>query len=461
MNKLTPFLIRKIENIVGKKYISTSAKDLVAHSKDWSFHPAKNPEVVIWPKKTEEVSAVMKIANKNSIFVTPWGGGSSTEGNPIPVKGGIVLDMTRMNKIIKIYKEDFQVVVQPGIVGDILNQKLKKYKLFFPPAPGSSNIATVGGMIANNAGGMHAVAYGVVGDWVLKLKIVMADGQIIETGSRSFKSVTGYDLKKLFIGSEGTLGIITEAVLKLLSVPDKKVAKLISFKNIKLCTSAALNILKSDLEPAAMEFMDSVYISYIGKAKGFTIPANPSLIVQFHGNEKTVLEKMNFLKKQMQVFNPTFEKDYIAEESLKKLWKYRKAGRTVLQEIYPTKAILAAEVGLPISKLFNFLKKTDSLSKKYKIPTIIFGHLGDGNFHDWALYEKDNKKSFDKAISLNEELIKYAIKISGTTSGEHGIGIGKRKYLPIEYPTSLSLMKKIKKLFDPKEILNPGKIFLD
>ncbi len=461
MKKFDPKLFTILENIVGKKNVSSSKDVLDKYSRDWSFHAPSLADVVVWPQTTAEVSKLLKIANENKINIVPWGGGSSLEGNPIPTHGGIVLDISRMNKVLDVLESDLQVRVQPGIIGDDLNEQLSKYGLFFPAASGSSYIATIGGMIANNAGGMYAVKYGVVGDWVLEMEIVLADGRIIRTGSRSFKSVSGYDLKSIFIGSEGTLGVITEAVLKLTPLPQNKAAVMASFNNIFDAVKVTLDILKSDCNPAALEFMDSVYMHYVNKAKDAEFSEKPTLIIEFHDSSDIINLKLVKLKKILKINKNIAYLEYKTPQELHLLWGYRKAVRPMLSKILPNMGVLSAEVGVPISQVEKFLKKAEALSKKFGLQTIMFGHIGDGNFHGWATYQLKSDESWGKVTKLNEEFIKYAISVDGTTTGEHGIGIGKRKFLPIEHPTSLPIMKDIKKLLDPKGILNPGKIFLD
>lgn len=459
--KITPVLLHELTTLLTSCTISEDKKDLSAHSRDRSFNKAVEPELVIWPEKTADVSTVLAFANKYTIPVTAWGGGSSTEGNPIPVAGGIVLDMTRMNRVLTVFPEDLQVEVQTGIIGDALNKKLEKYNLFFPATPGSSYLATLGGMIANNAGGMHAIKYGVVGDWILQLEVVLANGDVIKTGNRSFKSVSGYDLTSLFTGSEGTLGVITKAVLKLAPVPAKKIALLVSFKDFTNAANASLHILQSGIPVAAIEYMDEAYMHYINRARDLSYAESPTLLIQFHGDKKIILDELEKIKKVCKKNHSLFHQEFKTDQDITTLWDYRRSGRTVLQKVYPTKGILSAEVGLPLSQIGNFLKKARSSSKKYDLQTIMFGHIGDGNFHGWALYDLDNPQSHEKVTKLNEELITFAIASGGTITGEHGLGIGKSKYLPAEHPTILQLMKSLKKLLDPKGILNPGKIFIN
>jgi len=458
MIKLSTSWLTELTNIVGESNISTAARSLQKHSKDWSFHNPSMPDVVVWPSTAEEVSQILKVADKNNIPVTAWGGGSSLEGNPIPTRGGIVLDITKMDKILEVFENDLQVRVQPGIIGDELNEKLKKYNLFFPAAPGSSNIATIGGMIANNAGGMYAFKYGVVGDWVLELEIVLADGRIIRIGNRSLKSVSGYDLKRIFIGSEGTLGIITEAVLRLVTYPQTKIATMVSFEKMTDAVKTTLDIIKSDSNPAAVEYMDSVYMHYVNTAKNAKFQEKPTLIIEFHGDRDIVISQQKLVKKILKKNKNIFYKEYVTTEDLRLLWQYRRSVRPVLSKVLPNMGVLSAEVGVPVSQVASFLNKASKVSKTYGLETVMFGHIGEGNFHGWAL---NDDSSWKKAVKLNEELIKFAIGVGGTTTGEHGIGIGKRKFMSIEHSTSLPLMRGVKKLLDPKGILNPGKIFTD
>ncbi len=458
---ITKQVLNSLIAIVGDKQLSQNKKHLENHSKDMSFHKAVIPEIVIWPKNTQEVSKILKLAFLHQIPVTAWGGGSSLEGNPIPIKAGIVINMTRMNKMIKVFAQDMQVRVQPGIIGEVLDARLKPHNLWFAPAPGSKHLATIGGMIANNAGGMYAIKYGVVADAALELEIVLADGRIIRVGNRSFKSVSGYNLKNLFIGSGGTLGIITEAVLKLRPLPEFKVAVLAAFPNNIVASITSLELLKSDINPASIEFMDGNYIHLVNKAKGANLLDKPTLLIELHGSKEVVSINLTQIKSICEMNNAVSYHEFTTLDEIRKLWEYRRALRPILPSIFPNMGILSAEVGVPVSQIPKFLDKAKKLSVKFNLQTIMFGHIGDGNFHAWAVYELNNKKSYAKAVRLNEELIRFAIDVEGTITGEHGIGIGKRKFLPIEHASSLSLMKDVKKLLDPIGILNPGKIFLD
>ncbi|HVA97115.1 MAG TPA: FAD-binding oxidoreductase [Candidatus Acidoferrales bacterium] len=452
-------VLLELRSFLKPAQLSTSEPDLISHAKDRSFHQASRPDIVIWPNSTKDISNIVKFANKYKIPLTVRGGGSSLEGNPIPVFGGIVLDMTKMNKILKVYQDDLEVRIQPGIIGEELDALLKPYGLWFAAAPGSKHLATIGGMIANNAGGMHAVKYGVVNDAVLQLEVVLANGDIIRIGSRSYKTVSGYNLKSLIIGSEGTLGIVTEAVLKLTPLPEAKIATLVSFQTNDDAAKANLAILNTSIKPASLEFMDKTYVTLVNKAEKAKLNENPTLLIELHGKKNILLEQLNEVKDICKKNKALSFEEFTTPEDLIRLWQYRRAVRPVLSTLLPNQGVLSAEIGVPISQIPKFLKKAEEVSKKYNLQTVMFGHMGDGNFHGWALYELNNEESWEKVTKLNEELVKYAISVDGTTTGEHGLGIGKSKFLPIEHPTGMPIMKQIKQLLDPNNILNPGKMF--
>lgn len=449
----------QLSAILPLERISREPIVLEKHSRDASSHMAVAPDVVVYPLSTAEVSAVLQFANTNDIPVTAVSKGTSLEGNPIPVKKGIVMNMTRMDRILKIYEKDFQVEVEPGIVGDELNDRLKQYNLYFPAFPASSYIATIGGMIANNAGGMYAVKYGVVGDGVLEMEVVLANGDIVDMGSRSIKSVAGYDLKSLFIGSEGTLGVITKATLRVISNIEKKVLVLASFPDTSSAVSATISILHANLEPAAVEFLDVASIRYVNHARNAGWDEVPTILIEFHmpfleesfvGRVKQILRRQKCTDLKIAVRKPEMDQ----------IWAIRKAVHPSIAKSIPNAGILPGDIGVPISCIPVFMNYVEEVSKGYNLSTATFGHVGDGNFHVWIVYDKTDIKLFNKAQKASTELVNYALKLGGTCTAEHGVGIGKRKYLAREHPTSLGLMKDIKKLLDPKGTLNPGKMFL-
>lgn len=458
---MTDKLSGELAAIAGSKNVSVAKTELEKHAHDYSFHASSLPQIIVWPKNTKEISQILKLAHEKKISVTSYGGGTSLEGNPIPAKGGIVLNLAKMNNVLEILPKDHQVIVQSGVIGDELNAELAKQNLLFPAAPGSSHIATIGGMIANNAGGMNAVKYGVVGDWVLKLKVVLASGEIIETGSRSVKTVSGYDLKSLFIGSEGTLGIITEATLQLVSLPKDRLTFLVAFDKVGDATKATLDIMDAGIEPAAVEFMEKDYVELVNKAKPLGWHEGPSLIIELHGQKEKfdvdIAAIQTICKKRGSVAMHIADTD----EARTEIWNGRKAARQNLEKVLPGCGVIPGDIGVPISKIPAFVEKVKDIGKQHDVTTFTFGHAGDGNLHIWQIYELDNPTSLARAQKVSEALVMHALQLGGTCTAEHGIGIGKRKYLAIEHASTLPLMKAVKHAFDPKGILNPDKLFLD
>ncbi len=460
MKTSAAILAKELTARIGAEQVSVAQPELAQHAVDRSFNPPSAPLVVVWPRTTTDVSRVLKYANQTATPVTGYGGGTSLEGNPIPLAGGIVLDMTRMHKIVKVLPSDYQVVVQPGILGDDLNKQLAKHNLFFPAVPGSSHIATVGGMIANNAGGMHTIKYGVVGDWVMKLEVVLATGEIIQVGSRSVKSVAGYDLKRLLVGSEGTLGIITEATLRLISRPPHRLTMRVAFDKLTDATDSTLAIMAAGIDVAALEFMEKDYIRLVNATKQFDWYEGPTLIIELHGDQQKFaadVERIKLICSKYQQASLTIAETEVARA---KVWAGRRAARSNIRHLLPGRSVATGDIGIPLSAIPGYIKQVKKVAKAHGIDSYVFGHAGDGNLHVWQVYDQADPDSVRRAYQVNEALIEHAIELGGTCAAEHGIGINKRKYLALEHASSLELMKSIKKVFDPKGILNPGKLFL-
>lgn len=451
---------RKLTQLIPKERISFARADLLRHAKDKSFHEAHEPDVVIWARDTHEISQIMRVADSFSIPVTAWGGGSSLQGNPIPVRGGIVLNMTKMDKLLEVIPEGLQARIQPGIIGDDLNKQLKEYGLFFPAFPGSSNIATLGGMIANNAGGMYAVKYGVTGNWVQELKVVLANGDVIRTGGRTRKSVSGYDLQPLFIGSEGTLGIITEATIRLTPLPAAKVSCLASFHSVHEAGEAIRSLQLSSITPAAFELMDEAYVRMLNAVQhGVDLPEKDTLLIELHGDKEQLLLDLKKIEQLFKQHDCAKFSKYTTPKACEALWACRKGVRLAFNAKRPHTGILSAEVAVPLDKVCDFILKSKELRHHYNVQMMNHGHMGDGNFHTWALYDLRDQASLEQAERFNDELTRYALAVGGTASGEHGLGMSKQQFLPLEHATTMPWMQHIKRLFDPKGILNPGKIF--
>jgi len=449
---------KALEAIVGKEYVSTEEEELLIHAVDAYPSEWVKPDAVVWPENSEQVSQIVRYANSRTIPVVARGAGSGLSGNVVPIHAGIVISFRRMNKIIKILEKDMQVVVEPGMVYDELNSKLAPYKLFFPPNPGSSAVCTIGGMVANNASGMGAVKYGVTRDYVLKLEVVLATGEIIKTGSNAIKSSTGYDLVRLFVGSEGTLGVITEITLKLKISPSTMKTAIAYFDSVSATTDAVSDIMRSGLSPAALEFLDHETISAVNNAEKIGLMDKPAmLLAEFHGDEETATRELN---SAMEICRKHGAVDiHIAKDEVerKRLWAGRKGAYPALVRSTPN--MLIGDIVVPISKITEVVAQAYDITKKYGVRAACFGHSGDGNVHPNIMTDRANKDLWERAVKANQEIVAYAIKLGGVASGEHGIGIEKIQFMELEHGNSLPLMRSIKKLLDPKNILNPGKFF--
>lgn len=449
---------KALEAIVGKEYVSTEEEELLIHAVDAYPSEWVKPDVVVWPENSEQVSQIVRYANSRTIPVVARGAGSGLSGNVVPIHAGIVISFRRMNKIIKILEKDMQVVVEPGMVYDELNSKLAPYKLFFPPNPGSSAVCTIGGMVANNASGMGAVKYGVTRDYVLKLEVVLATGEIIKTGSNAIKSSTGYDLVRLFVGSEGTLGVITEITLKLKISPSTMKTAIAYFDSVSATTDAVSDIMRSGLSPAALEFLDHETISAVNNAENIGLMDKPAmLLAEFHGDEETATRELNSATEICRKHGAV--DIHIAKDEVerKRLWAGRKGAYPALVRSTPN--MLIGDIVVPISKITEVVAQAYDITKKYGVRAACFGHSGDGNVHPNIMTDRANKDLWERAVKANQEIVAYAIKLGGVASGEHGIGIEKIQFMELEHGNSLPLMRSIKKLLDPKNILNPGKFF--
>lgn len=450
--------IFELAAIVSPARVSAETEDRQQHAHDASSHDYSLPDIVVWPQNTHHVCAVLKYSYEHAIPLTVFGAGTSLEGNPIPLCGGIVLDMRRMDRVLSVYSDDFQAVVEPGIIGDELNRQLAVYGLFFPAFPASSHIATIGGMIANNAGGMYAVKYGVVGDWVMALEIVLANGTVITTGSRSIKSVAGYNLKELFIGSEGTLGIITKITLKVLPAVAHKVLMLVGFPTVDQALGATLSILRANIQPAALEFLDQRSVEYVNTLRSGGWKESPTVIVELHGIRETMIQEAETIHSVCKTAGCDSFVLADTEKDIRRIWDGRKSVYPSIKAAHPDMAVLPGDIGIPVSQIPAYMKEAEKISKRYGIEIVSFGHIGDGNIHTWVTYRPKDQKSIKQARAMNFELVDLALRLGGTCTAEHGVGIGKKAYLKKEHADSIAIMQHIKHLLDPKNILNPGKV---
>ncbi|RDW72959.1 FAD-binding protein-2 [Coleophoma cylindrospora] len=448
--------------IVGKENVSTIDADLESHAgSEWSTHIQKAGEVpflIVYPDSTEEVSKIMKVCHQRQIPVTGYSGGTSLEGHFAATRGGICIDFGRMNNIVKLHKEDMDVVVQPAVGWQDLNEELAKDNLFFPPDPGPG--AMIGGMVGTGCSGTNAYRYGTMREWVLSLTVVLADGTIIKTRQRPRKSSAGYDLTKMFIGSEGTLGLVTEATLKLTTKPNTTSVAVCSFGTVRQAADCVAKVVGEGVPIAAIEILDDMQMKAINTA-GMTSKAwteAPTLFFKFAGTPNAVKEQISIVQKLAKgTGSKTFEFAKTAEEQTE-LWSARKEAlwSTMSMRENAGDHVWTGDVAVPISRLPDIIEETKSdLAKSGMFATMV-GHVGDGNFHTILLY---NDKQRPEAEELVHRMVKRAVEMEGTVTGEHGVGLVKRDYLNHELgETTVDAMRKLKLAFDPLCLLNCDKI---
>ncbi|MDX2076276.1 MAG: FAD-binding oxidoreductase [bacterium] len=444
--------------LAGAENVSVAQSERDLHARDQSYHPAHPADVVIFGTSAEQISRVVAYANAHHIPITPWGVGTGLEGGSIPVHGGISLSLERMTTIIEVHADDFQVTVQAGLGHKDLNKQLAKYGLFFPPDPGAN--ASIGGMLANNAAGIRTVKYGASKDNVLKMQVVLADGRIIEVGSRSIKQSSGYDLLHLFVGSEGTLGIITQATLKLVPIPQHMSAMVASFPSVESAIQAVVALKGSGLDPAALEFIDAEHCRLLSEAEGIDLPQYPTLFIEFHAGQSAWLIEGIEMATQLcrELGALTIRATTDSTERLK-LWHARHHSYEILVRANPTKKILVMDVAVPISAYPTLIDYVESLRPTVPLQITMVGHAGDGNIHVEFAY--GDEAEFDHAMACDRKIVEKALSLGGTATGEHGVGMGKAQFMPTEHGEAFTVMKTIKHTLDPNNILNPSKIFLD
>ncbi len=458
MPKIDEDLVSNLEALLGQVHVSVAGSVLHQHSRDQSSHPATKPDVVVWPANTEEVSAVARYAFERRVPLVGWGAGSSLEGNPIPVMGGIVVNFQRMNQIVTVYDADFQVTVQPGIFYKDMNRLLAQHGLFFAPDPGAN--ASIGGMIANNAAGTRTLRYGATRDNVLGLEVVLADGQVIRTGSRSIKQSAGYDLTHLFVGSEGTLGLVTEATLRLAPIPQHVSAALVAFGTVDDAADAVYGIIGSGVVPAAVELLDSNCIRYINSDGTFSLPETPHLLMEFHGVSTTAIAAELALVEAitLECGGRSFTAG-IGREERNRLWEGRHHLFESMLRSHPGETYFITDVAVPISAYPTLVAYAGRLAREQGFRGGLFGHAGDGNLHTTFFCPTDDVERTQSLTNFNHQVVHQAIELGGTCTGEHGVGIGKQQFLVTEHGiASVELMRRIKQLLDPRAILNPGKV---
>ena len=456
---LSTQLIEELKNIVGRDNVATEKQDLLCYSYD-ATQMEFLPDMVLYPADADEVSRILKLANAELVPVFPRGAGSGFTGGSLPRGGGIVLVTTRMDKILRIDTDNLIAEVEPGVVTEDLQIAVEKLGLFYPPDPASLKFSTLGGNVAECAGGPRAVKYGVTKDFVMGLEVVLPTGEIIRTGGETAKGVVGYDLTKLICGSEGTLGVITRIIFRLLPLPEAKKTMLAIFDSIDGAATAVSAIIKAKIIPTTLEFMDHATLQCVDRRFNMGLPAEGRavLIIEVDGDKELIEKQADIIHGLIEPHGLVrFRVAQDAAES-EQLWKVRRLVSPSLRDVNPTK--YNEDIVVPRSKVPEIIRSIEKIRQKYDIPILNFGHAGDGNIHVNIMIDREIPGMDEKAHEAIREIFQAALDLGGTMSGEHGIGLTKAPYITMELsPDQLAAMKAIKKALDPNNILNPGKMF--
>lgn len=456
---LSSTIIEQLRAIVGPENVATDKQDLICYGYD-ATQMEFLPSAVVHPADPQQVAAVLKLANRERFPVFPRGAGSGFTGGALPKAGGVVLVTTRMNKILRIDTENLIAEVEPGVVTEEFQLAVEKLGLFYPPDPASLKFSTLGGNVAENAGGPRCVKYGVTRDFVMGLEVVLPNGEIIRTGTETYKAVVGYDLTRLLCGSEGTLGVITKIIFKLLPLPEAKKTMLTIFDSIDGAAKAVSTIIGNKIIPTTLEFMDYATLQCVERRFNLGIPAEGRavLLIEVDG-DKDLIEKQAARIQQLiaplGLVQCKVAKDDAESEAL---WKVRRLVSPSLRDVNPNK--FNEDIVVPRSKVPEVIRRIELIQQRYDIPIVNFGHAGDGNIHVNVMINKEIPGQEEKAHEAIKEIFQAALDLHGTMSGEHGVGLAKQPYIELELsPVQIATMQAIKLALDPNNILNPGKIF--
>ena len=450
--------IGEMKSICGAENVRASLEERRCYAYDGRTEGAV-PDLIVFPSSAREVSAILKLANSRLFPVIPRGQGSGLTGGSVPVAGGVVLSFMRMDRILEIDTANLVTVVEPGVITFDLQQEVAKKGLFYPPDPSSYKYSSIGGNVAECAGGPNSLKYGVTRDYVLGLEVVLPTGEILNVGVRTMKGVVGYDLTRLLVGSEGTLGVVTKITLKLIPMPEAKVTILVLFAEVEEATETVSAIIAARVVPATIEFMDKSSIRCSEKASPMGLPEDVGglLLIEVDGTREAALaqaEKVRSIAAAHAAVRCDFTEDPVEAD---RLWQARRVLSQATYNLNPVK--IAEDVVVPRSEIPGFIRSLEAMQERFGLPILSFGHAGDGNFHV-SLMIKDTAEDRERAEEAVKEIFAEALRRGGTMSGEHGIGISKAPYLGMELSDDvIATMKKIKRLFDPNNILNPGKIF--
>ena len=447
--------ISRLSVLLGDR-LSTSAAVREQHGRDESWHETHAPDAVAFAQSTEEVAQIVKVCHETGTPVIPYGTGTSLEGHVQALYGGICIDLTQMNQVLEVNAEDLDCTVQPGVTRKQLNEFLRDTGLFFPIDPGAN--ASIGGMTATRASGTNAVRYGTMRENVLALTVVLADGRVIKTARRARKSSAGYDLTRLFVGSEGTLGVITEITLRLYGIPETIASAVVPFEDIEGAVNTVILTIQSGIPVARIELLDDVQIDAICKYSGLDYPVKPTLFLEFHGTERGAAEQSEMVKEIAGEFGGGEFSWTTQAEERNKLWQARHDAAYAAKALRKGCEMWPTDVCVPISRLAECILETKKDLETCSVPAPLVGHVGDGNFHLAFVLDPDNPDELAEVQALNDRLIARALAMEGTCTGEHGVGLGKQKFLVAEHGEAVSVMRLVKQALDPDNIMNPGKM---
>jgi len=449
-------LVEALRQQFGTRY-SQGESVRLQHGRDESKHEPMLPDGVVFAESTEEVAAVVRLCREHRVPVIPYGVGSSVEGHVLAVHGGISIDLSGMNRVLSIHAEDLDVTVQAGVTRKQLNDELKGTGLFFPIDPGAD--ATLGGMAATRASGTNAVRYGTMRENVLSLTVVTPEGTIVRTGSRARKSSAGYDLTRLFVGSEGTLGIITELTVKLYPIPEAMSAAVCAFPSVDAAVDTVIQTIQLGVPVARVELLDALTLQAINRYSKTTLPEAPTLFFEFHGSDSSVQEQAELTQEIAQGNGGQDFQWATRQEDRSRLWQARHDAYFACLQLKPGARCFPTDVCVPISRLAECIHATNEDIAQVSLPIALFGHVGDGNFHLVVLVDTDNPKEMAEGEWISQRVVERAIAMEGTCTGEHGIGLGKQHYLLQEHgEDGVALMRTLKTALDPLNLMNPGKI---
>ncbi len=450
-------ILRELTRIVGEERATSRPEDLVAYSYD-SHVDEHRPDLVLFPVSTEEVSEIMKVAYREAIPVTARGSGTNLAGESVPIRGGIVVVFTRMDRIVAIDEKNRTAKVQPGVINFEFQQAVERSGLMYPPDPSSWKMATMGGTVGTNAGGPRTIKYGVTRDYLLGLTVVLANGDVLKTGGTTIKNVTGYDLTRLICGSEGTLGLITEITVRLIPKPTASRTVQAVFQRLEDSSDAVAAIIAQGIVPASLELMDRVIVSAVeaDSPTGLPTDAEGVLLIEVDGDPAGLDIEVEKIEKILRANNATGVRCSTDAAEAEKLWTARRSVFSAMARLRPS--VVTEDATVPVSNLTAMLRKIRTISERHAIEIGVVAHAGDGNLHPLILFDQRDEAEKRRVEEATKEIFREALSLGGTLSGEHGIGLAKKPFLQLEFdPVAMSITKRIKESLDPKGILNPGK----